>query len=405
MAKLIGRNRQGFANSSVTKEGTVDKKFLSSVWSLKDQNKKISKGEWIRNDADTSVDGKGRTIKGAGLQVFGHRYFTSPNIAGSGGNEITTPTHKYHVFTSPGTFNMTGAQGQVEYLVVGGGGHGGPGSGYNNNRLGGGGGGGGVRQGFLDSLTPGSYPITVGDGGGTNSPTWSPSAAFSPSYNGGPSSFATVTAAGGGAGGTRRPSGSTSGEDGGSGGGAGYGRTDYGSGNTPPTTPTQGNPGGSGSEHPSGSYIAGGGGGAGGAGVNGQGGGHGGLGSFFPQFAGPIIQPAINAGGRVNGVPAGDMITAIGPAGFYGAGGGGATRAEGGVSHPLRRGGGGPTGASNLPYDVNGRSGVSHGALNFGGNPGPSGFAGFGGGHGGGGGGDQAGNEGGNGIVIIRYET
>jgi len=376
---------------------TTDNKFLSSVWSLKDQNKKISKGEWIRNDADTGVDGRGRSIKGSGLEVFGHRHYSGPGITGSGGGEITTPTHVYHVFTSPGTFTMTGAEGQVEYLVVGGGGHGGPGSNW-PDQLGGGGGGGGVRQGFLDPLTPGSYPITVGNGGGDGVPAWNPSTAFSPSYNGSPSTFATITAAGGGAGG--RPSPTQSGQDGSSGGGAGYGRTDYGTGNTPPTTPPQGNPGGTGSTHPSNSKTAGGGGGAGGAGVPGQGGSHGGLGVFLPQFSAPILSPVIGTNT--------DLGNVIGPAGFYGAGGGGAVKSEMPGPFPydyhyLRRGGGGPTGAVNLPYDFNGRYGYGHGALYY-----PSGgtqgaHSGGGAGHGGGGHGIEAGAKGGKGIVIIRY--
>jgi hypothetical protein len=59
---------------------TVDNKFLSSVWSLKDQNKKISKGEWIRNDAaDTGANGKGRVIKGAGLEDTNHRWYVAPS--------------------------------------------------------------------------------------------------------------------------------------------------------------------------------------------------------------------------------------------------------------------------------------------------------------------------------------
>ena len=58
----------------------VDNKFLSSVWSLKDQNKKISKGEWIRNDAaDTGANGKGRVIKGAGLEDTNHRWYVAPS--------------------------------------------------------------------------------------------------------------------------------------------------------------------------------------------------------------------------------------------------------------------------------------------------------------------------------------
>ena len=58
---------------------TVENKFLSSVWSLKDQNKKISRGEWIRNDvADTGANAKGRVIKGAGLEDTNHRWYEAP---------------------------------------------------------------------------------------------------------------------------------------------------------------------------------------------------------------------------------------------------------------------------------------------------------------------------------------
>ena len=57
---------------------TVENKFLSSVWSLKDQNKKISKGEWIRNDANSGSDAKGVNILGANLQTTGHRWYQAP---------------------------------------------------------------------------------------------------------------------------------------------------------------------------------------------------------------------------------------------------------------------------------------------------------------------------------------
>jgi hypothetical protein len=59
---------------------TVDNKFLSSVWSLKDQNKKISKGEWIRNDANSGSDAKGVNILGANLETTGHRWYQPPSI-------------------------------------------------------------------------------------------------------------------------------------------------------------------------------------------------------------------------------------------------------------------------------------------------------------------------------------
>ena len=58
---------------------------------MKDQNKKISKGEWIRNDAaDTGANAKGRVIKGAGLEGAGHRHFQGGNVRinaiGAGGH-------------------------------------------------------------------------------------------------------------------------------------------------------------------------------------------------------------------------------------------------------------------------------------------------------------------------------
>ena len=113
MARGLGKNRRGFANSSVTKEGTVDKKFLSSVWSLKDQNKKISKGEWIRNDADTNVDGKGRAIKGAGLQDENHRWYIAP-----AGTPLTITAYGAGGGDSD-AYSQTGGAGGYAQLTVG----------------------------------------------------------------------------------------------------------------------------------------------------------------------------------------------------------------------------------------------------------------------------------------------
>jgi len=389
---------------------TADNKFLSSVWSLKDQNKKISKGEWIRNDAvDTGANGKGRVIKSAGLQVSGHRHFTGPGITASGGTESTTPTHNYHIFTTPGTFTMTGAEGQVEYLVIGGGGAGGMGGQWMS--LGGGGGAGGLRTGYLDPLTPGAYPVTVGQYGtavsyGTGNP-------------GQPSSFATITSAGGGGGGLGRKPNSQSepGDAGGSGGGHGS-TTGSGSnfparaaGNTPPTTPPQGNPGGFGASDIPGSYpdpnvagfaVAGGGGGSGSAGFDGGqvGLGHGGEGTPLPQFPGSLL----------SGVLPGDSVTAIGPTGIW-ASGGGAGHNKPGPRGQYMGGVGGPQSTHPAPND-HGQGGGGYGA-----NPSNSSKEGANGTGGGGGGGhhnpgppggqvyNRPGERGGNGIVIIRYET
>lgn len=377
---------------------TVENKFLSSVWSLKDQNKKISKGEWIRNDvADTGANAKGRTIKGSGLEVQGHRHYSGPGITASGGSESETPTHKYHMFTSPGTFNMTGAQGQVEYLVIGGGGGGGAGSNYTPQGLGGGGGAGGLRTGFLDPLTPGTYPVTVGNNGSGGS--------YQSGTSGQPSSFATITAAGGGGGGRGRPT--ESGLTGGSGGG--HGATYSSSspfptgaaGNTPPTTPPQGNPGGAGpssipGSHPEpnvhGRTVAAGGGGSGGPGFDaGSGLGHGGVGTPLPQFP-----------STMGGFASNDTYYATGPNNIW-ASGGGAGNDKPGPRGQYLGGVGGPQ-STHPNNDGQGPGGGGYGA-----NPAANATNGSRNTGGGGGGGINTGSshrnggDGGTGIVIIRY--
>jgi hypothetical protein len=390
---------------------TVDNKFLSSVWSLKDQNKKISKGEWIRNDvADTGANGRGRSIKGAGLEVFGHRHFTGPGIEASGGTESETPTHKYHVFGSPGTFTMTGQQGQIEYLVIGGGGGGGAGGQWMS--LGGGGGAGGLRTGYLDPLTPGTYPVTVGNAGNGGNP------GMTTGGSGTSSTFATITSAGGGGGGLGRKPNSQSepGAAGGSGGGHGSTTGSGGNfparaaGNTPPTTPSQGNPGGFGASDIPGSYpdpnvqgfaVAGGGGGAGSAGFDGgqNGFGHGGEGTTLPQFPGSLL----------SGVVPGDSVTAVGPTGIWASGGGGGSNQPGPRGQYLG-GVGGPQSTHPAPQD-HGQGGGGYGANpQYNGQPGARGTGGGGGagmhnpGPPGGQQYNRSGQSGGNGIVIIRYE-
>ena len=98
----------------------------------------------------------------------------------------------------------------VQYLVVGGGGGGGFGSG------GGGGGGGGLRTSSEYAISAGSpYTVTVGDGGPANAAQAAPSA-------GNPSTFATITATGGGGGASNFTVGGQGGTGATGGGGATY---------------------------------------------------------------------------------------------------------------------------------------------------------------------------------------
>lgn len=78
----------------------------------------------------------------------------------TGGVEDTTSVsgYKLHTFTSSGTFEVTGAAGDVEILLVGGGGAGG-------HNFGGGGGAGAVMVSNAFELPVGTYTVTVGAGG------------------------------------------------------------------------------------------------------------------------------------------------------------------------------------------------------------------------------------------------
>ena len=175
-------------------------------------------------------------------------------IVATGGTITTCGNDRIHTFTGPGTFTVCSvadcsANNQISYLVVAGGG----GAGY---YYGGGGGAGGFREDKSPTTTytaspldgagdktvsATGYPITIG-GGGASSPY--PSVVGT---NGSPSSFFSITSTGGGAG-AGNPGGGATGNTGGSGGGGGgvgtVSRTG-GAGNTPPVSPPQGNPGGS----------------------------------------------------------------------------------------------------------------------------------------------------------------
>ena len=119
-------------------------------------------------------------------------------VSATGGTVLTNSSYKTHVFTGCSTFVVSCAGNSlgstsVEYLVVAGGGSGG-------SSVGGGGGAGGYRQIFPSPSTGGlpvsatTYPVTVGAGGSLSK--CAPQ--NSPTGFGSPSSFSTITSAGGG---------------------------------------------------------------------------------------------------------------------------------------------------------------------------------------------------------------
>ena len=286
-------------------------------------------------------------------------------ISATGGTITTSGNFKIHTFTGDGCFVVsqlgnaptvpTGGPTNVDYLVVAGGGSGYAGGSYN-----GGGGAGGYRTSFPSpGCNAGSFPITAttyaitvgaGDAGAPG---------VGPGTNGSPSTFSTITSAGGGRGGTSTTSPLTAG-NGGSGGGMGTWPSPVGpagSGNTPPVSPPQGNPG------AASGVGAGGGGGAGGPGSGGPSSPNGGAG-------GP---------GATNSI-SGSPVT------YAGGGGGSAWNGTGGAGGP----GGGGKGSAPTP---NGGSNTA-GAANTGGGGGGFGSDGPTSGSG----------TGGSGIVIIRYK-
>jgi hypothetical protein len=300
---------------------------------------------------------------------------SGPGFSASGGNvDGAEPGngYAYHIFTSPGTFVASGSD-TIEFLVVGGGGGGG-------QWRGSGGGAGGVTSnvsGFPKSdaiasysVSPGTYPVTIGPGGAGGSGDGT--AGTNTVFNGpGVNSGSPITAPGGGYGAGCPNNGCphVSGGPGGSGGGgrdntSSPGTGSGGSSNAP--TSVAGNTGGSTTQ----AYTGAGGGGAGGQGYGfpdpNQG--DGGPGVAVPGFAGPLF-PTMPAA----------WISATGPTGLFG--GGGAGHEYPGDPHSGGPGGGGDSGSS----------GAGEGGVDYTGG-------------GGGGGADSSnGGEGGDGIVIIRY--
>ena len=280
--------------------------------------------------------------------------------SGSGGNISYYGPYTIHTFTSSGTFTPS-FTGDVEVLVVAGGGGGGA------NHAGGGGAG-GFHEMSSYSVSQGSgITITIGAGGSRSTQFQTMTG-----YNGGSTSFGSLSVLGGGGGGNRQDGGPANlqyGKDGGSGGGSGG----QGSNPAPNLWPGGaaiqgiGNPGGAATYH-----AGGGGGGAGEAGspgttVNGS------TSTTFPGDGGDGLSSTITG------------LTKY----FAGGGGGG-----GWISGPnVGAGGIGGGGRGKLTSGTGNEPEVD-GVTNTGG-----------GGGGAAGGGLANGGNGGSGIVIIRYLT
>jgi hypothetical protein len=313
-------------------------------------------------------------------------------IVATGGTITESGNFKIHTFTGPGTFSVTAgsdtSNNEVSYLVVGGGGAGGTGAEGASSVGSGGGGAGGFRErraandsytvSPLNGATPitvttQNFPITVGAGAVGRAST--PSQCTGNNPQGGPSTFSTVTSAGGGYGTSRNGDGPQIGGSGGSGGGSsftGQPTAIGGAGNTPPVSPPQGKNGGEGAKG-SPSHPGGGGGGATTVGAN------------------ALCHPAPGPGAS-GGQGATTHITAS-PVVYAGGGGGGVGQpgGPGGAGGP----GGGGTGGSNANPNGDGTAGTTN--------------------RGSGGGGAASGGlmgacvslkggNGGSGIVIIRYK-
>jgi len=287
----------------------------------------------------------------------------TPAIAplATGGDVVANDgTYWYHAFLSSGAFVPGGKSLTCDLLVVAGGGSSGP-------YVGGGGGAGGLLQ--LTSQTVSSPTnVIVGAGGGQ----WNYPAK---GLNGSNSQFGSLTAAVGGGYGTSgggHDAASGIGNGGSGGGGGSGGQTTGGTG-----TAGQGNAGGN-SAGATGNYGSGGGGGAGAAGGNGGSvGGTGGIG---------LTSTMINAMGAATGQ--GQFSSSN----YYFAGGGG-----GAVGNTSTVGAGG-LGGGGVGAQINGVGGLVV--------AGASGTANTGGGGGGGNAGTNnslLSNQGGSGIIIVRY--
>ena len=286
---------------------------------------------------------------------------TPPPLSASGGTEIVDGSYTYHVFVSNGNFVASSGSGDVEAIIIGGGG-------AARGDWPGGGGAGGVAHAENWPMTPGTYPVVIGDGGAA-----SPISSGDGSANkGADTTFNGITGLGGGAGtqdAYQSPLPFNSAYlSGGSGGGNGdepVGPTTAAGTGTQPTQPNHsglvtnyGNPGfapAGGNTWPATTQNNGGGGGAGGGGTDGlTTGSPGGAGQPFTNFPGPVLAPAIP------GVP--NWAVNVGPTGLYGGGGGasGPGPGSGGDPGPGGGGRGGPSGFAGLDW-TGGGGGAANG--------------------------------------------
>lgn len=319
------------------------------------------------------------------------------------GGTITDTEHggvpyRVHVFTSVGTTNFVATKGgEVEYLIVAGGGSGGSG------RHAGGGGAGGLVTGFT-TITPGTYPMVVGSGGGAAGANGSSTVAVG--NNGGNSSAFGLTALGGGFGGGH-PHGTyanniEAGRDGGSGGGGAHGSA--GGGNIGGTGLQPGSASGGFGNNGTGATNrsrCGAGGGAGSAPIAGFGGetdtrgqgDSGGIGIYSTILGNGYY---FAGGGGSSGSPStGSGDSWLGGHGGVGGGGGGASNGDG-------AGAAGGVGGLGYNQGETGRQTTATGVCD-GGNAGANTGGGGGGAAGWGSTGNGRGGDGGSGIVVVRY--
>jgi len=273
-------------------------------------------------------------------------------VAITGGTKVISGGYTYHTFLSSGNF-VLGEAKNIEYLIIAGGGSAGS--------YAGGGGAGGVLSGTKSSLSAGTYGIVVG-AGGANPYGSSHSGQQHVGGDGTNSTGLSETAIGGGGGGD----GGTSGRVGGSGGGGTYASGAHGGAGTS----GQGNAGGNSNTQRTDPYASGGGGGKGSVGgtaasdTNAGAGGDG-TNSFSAwATATSTGDGGLYAGGGGAGVSSGSGYNSGGVAGAAGTGGGGAggVGGSGMTAGDTNTGGGGGSGgyngSTNLYKPQNGGSGI-----------------------------------------------
>ena len=393
---IIGKDNSIYVqeNQSISAIKNADAGDIDIICSLEDISQVLNMGYLggrigKTQNTGTGARGENGNLGGGIMDLFTQGYFaredkigTGPSgpaaLSASGGSTATANGFKYHFFTStgPATFVVSSGSGSIDFIVIGGGGAGG-------SYRGAGGGAGGLNSNFPGfpgsyggegyAVTPGTYPITVGDGGsdpgGSSGGDSGDDSVFNgPGVNGG--SPITGSGGGGGAGFPSNDGGHTNGKPGGSGGGGRDNTSGSGTGNggeSSKTTGEIGNDGGYADE----AYGGAGGGGAGGAGGN---------------KTSPSSSPTYSVGGIGYGF---DDI----PSDYGTAGPDGSKRyfAGGGAGHVYpntpKSGGYGGGGASAGPNSSPGIQGTNN----------------TGGGGGGGGENSPRGGDGGTGIVIIRY--